>query len=104
MYRYLLLLLFALGLAAAAHAGEDPLQELKNRCEAAREAKLAPERQALIQACIEKQDKSAEQCQRFYADYGAGGKTAGGGTRVRLYNDLPECEALFQAEKERGNR
>ena len=104
MHRYLLLLIIVPGLAAAAHAGEDSLQELQDRCETAREARLAPERQALIQTCIQEQKKSPEKCERFYADYGAGGRAAGGGARVRLYNDLPECEALYKAEKASSGR
>jgi len=104
MNRYLLLLVVALGLTALARADQPSQQELEERCEAAREAKLAPEREALTQACIQEQKKSAEHCQRFYADYGAGGRTATGAGRVRLYNDLPECEALYQAEKEHSKR
>ena len=104
MYRYLVLLIVALGLTALAHADKSSLQELQAQCEAAREAKLAPERQALIQACIQKQEKTAEHCQRFYADYGAGGRNVNGAGRVRMYNDLPECEALYKAEKERSKR
>ncbi|WP_456405630.1 hypothetical protein [Thiolapillus sp.] len=99
MYPRFILIVFAAGLVGGSIAAEPSLQELKNRCEAAREARLAPEREALIQACIEEKKKSAEQCQRFYADYGAGGRTAAGAGRVRKYNNLPECEALYRAEK-----
>ncbi len=99
MYPRFILIAFAAGLVGGSIAAEPSLQELKDRCEAAREARLAPEREALIQACIEEKKKSAEQCQRFYADYGAGGRTAAGAGRVRKYNNLPECEALYRAEK-----
>lgn len=91
-------------LTVSACAASPSVKELEAQCEAAREAKLAPEREALIQACIQEKKKTAEQCERFYADYGAGGRTAAGAGRVRLYNDLPECKALYKAEKESSSR
>lgn len=53
---------------------------------------------------IRKKKKSVEHCQRFYTDYGAGGITVSGAGRARLYNDLPECEALYDAEKGSSKR
>ena len=94
--------LFLFTVTCAVNADESSLQALKDKCEAGREARLAPEREALIQSCITKAEKSAEECQHYYADYGAGGRTAAGAGRPRLYNDLPECEALYEAEKNSG--
>ena len=84
----------------AAYGEEKDIASLKAACEAAREQKLAPEREALIKECVEK-GKEEEYCLRYYADYGAGGRTAAGGHRAPLYFDLPECQALDKAE--RGN-
>ena len=83
---------------AAAQAGTS-LQQLKEECEAAREQRLAPERQALIDECIASKEKSPDACRRYYQDYGAGGRTAAGGHRQRLYHDIPECQELYQAEQ-----
>jgi len=91
-------------LTSSVYAASPSLKELGNQCEAAREAKLAPERDALIQACIQEKKKTPEKCERFYADYGAGGRTAAGAGRVRLYNNLPECEVFYKAEKESSSR
>lgn len=53
-----------------AQAGEQQ-QQLDATCEAAREAKLAPERERLIQECPGQFDKSLDECRHFYRDYGA---------------------------------
>lgn len=104
MYRYLMLFIVVFVLPFPALADNPSIQELQDQCETAREAKLAPERETLIQVCIQEKTKSAEYCQRFYADYGAGGITVSGAGRARLYNDLPECEALYDAEKGSSKR
>ncbi len=100
IYRYVTIVLLVSGFTGSVFAAKLDLQALKNKCEAAREARLAPEREAVIQACIKEKKKTAEECQRFYAGYGAGGRTAAGAGRVRKYNNLPECEALYKAERE----
>ena len=66
--------------------------ELDAQCQAARQAKLAPEREAAIDECVreaQKQDRDA--CERFYRDYGE--RT---GHRAALYYDLPACIAATQ--------
>lgn len=97
-YRYFTILILLSGFASNV-SGDTSLQLLKEKCESARESKLAPEREALIQACMAEKEKTVEQCRRYYADYGAAGRTAAGAVRVRKYNDLPECTALYEAEK-----
>jgi hypothetical protein len=67
-------------------------QQLDAECETARERKLEPAREMYVQECVQQKTKSTLQdCQRFYADYGA--KT---GDRAPLYYDLPECVAAFE--------
>jgi hypothetical protein len=72
--------------------------ELDRRCEAEREAKIAPLRKIEIDKCIDEQRKDPAYCNRFYADYGAGGRTSHGAYRVRMFNDLPVC---LEAERKR---
>jgi hypothetical protein len=71
---------------------------LDAECEAARERKLAPERKALVEECIEKgyrEDRAA--CERFYADHGNQA-----GNRAALYYDLPECVAAFEHSRSKN--
>ncbi len=86
----------ALSLAAVAGASEDTDGEEQARldaeCEAAREEKLAPERERLVEACIENEERpDRDSCERFYADYGNQA-----GNRAPLYLDLPACVKAFE--------
>jgi type IV secretory pathway VirB10-like protein len=81
---------------------EMSLEELDRRCEQAREQKIAPLRDAEIARCkAEERPNDPDWCERFYADFGAGGRTVSGGFRPRLFGDLPEC---VEAEQERRRR
>lgn len=95
--RAMLLLILAapLMLPFAAFASGDDRQstqaQLDAACEAARERKLAPEREKYIEECVRDQLKdSREACARFYSDYGS--RTP---DRYALYYDLPECERAW---------
>jgi hypothetical protein len=81
------------GLATGDDKGRAVRQaQLDAECEAARERKLAPERQKYIDECVRNNMKeNRETCERFYRDYGA--RT---GTRLPLYYDLPECVSAFE--------
>ena len=71
---------------------------LDKECEAARERKLAPEREKYTEECVrDKVKDSREECERFYSDYGAQS-----GNRAPLYYDVPECVSAF--EYRRGYR
>ena len=81
---------------------EMTLDELDERCETARELRIAPLREAEIERCrIEQRRGDPEWCERFYADFGGGGRTVSGGFRPRMFADLPEC---VQADEERRRR
>lgn len=68
---------------------------LDAECEAAREQKLAPEREKYVEECVRnKARNSREDCERFYSDYGARS-----GNRAPLYYDLPECVSAFEFRK-----
>ena len=86
----------AIGLAVGVTVAADVAgQEAK--CEAAREARLAPERARLIEQCVNQEKKERSFCDNYYRDYGYGGKR--GGARVeRKYDDLPECVAARKSK------
>lgn len=74
--------------------------QLDAACEAARERRLAPERERYIEECVvtgQRPDRSA--CERFYADYGAQS-----GHRAPLYYDLPECVKAFEYRRSHSSR
>lgn len=89
------LLLLGAPVALAAESFEEAQKRLDAECEAAREAKLAPERARYIEECVEKKQRpDRESCERFYADYGNQS-----GNRAPLYLDLPECVKAFEHQR-----
>lgn len=90
---------FCLALPAVAdEAFEDEQARLDAACEAAREEKLAPEREAHVEECVktgQRPDRAA--CERFYADWGNQA-----GNRAPLYMDLPECVKAFEHRRSQG--
>jgi len=97
-----------LGLALASGgvlASEPSLDQLRQRCDAAREVKLAPLREQAIQECVSRprSTRTRAQCEEFYRDFGQGGGTVGGGFRAPMFIDVPECQEYF-AEQDRQNR
>ena len=77
------------------------LTALDQRCEVAREKKIAPLREAEIQQCKQDRRNDPNYCETFNADYGDGGRTASGAMRPRMFDDLPEC---IDAMNERNRR
>lgn len=68
---------------------------LDSACEAARQKKLAPMRQQIVEECVaNKELPNREECERFYADYG---ERMGG--RAPLFYDLPECVTAFEFQQ-----
>ena len=101
----LIMLIFLLPVPGVASS----IQELQKQCEDAREALIAPLRQEAIDTCIADREAgrsgtrssrdAREHCERFYADFGQGGTTQSGGFRKRMFHDIPECQALYEAEQ-----
>ena len=93
----------AFSVASVAIAQEPSLQELQQRCEQAREKKIAPLRQAAIEECLTSNPRRRnvdEYCERFYSDFGQGGRTESGHFRQPMFHDLPECQEFHEAERQ----
>jgi hypothetical protein len=92
-------------LALPAIAQQLSLQELEQRCEAAREANIAPLREEAIEECVVHRTNNRrsgdvrEHCERFYRGFGAGGRTESGGFRQRMFHNIPECLEFYEAEQ-----
>ena len=78
------------------------LPALDQRCEDARERKIAPLRDAEIRECKQDRRNDPNWCETFYADYGDGGRTVSGAVRPRMFDDLPECVDALNERNRRG--
>ena len=97
------------GLVTPVISEANSLQALERQCETARERHIAPLRQDTINQCMadrtsgnrgSRNSRDARQyCERFYADFGQGGRTQAGGFRQRMFHDIPECLAFYDAER-----
>jgi len=76
-------------------------EELSAVCEQAREARIAPLRQAEIDRCISESRKDPDHCERYYSDYGSAFRGFHGKMVPRMFADLPECVAADQARRDR---
>jgi hypothetical protein len=72
---------------------------LEAKCEAEREAKIKPLRDAEIAKCKADQNNDPGYCERFWKDYGNAARGAGGVMVPRMFSDLPVCVAAFKARK-----
>ena len=75
--------------------------ELDARCDQAREAKIAPLREAEIEKCKQDRRNDPAWCERFNASFGDGGRTIHGTMRPRMFDDLPECVDALRARNQR---
>jgi hypothetical protein len=85
--------------AGSTNISSSDLEQLKRQCEEAREQQIAPLRKQAIDECIAKGVKSTSECENFYADYGNAGTTKSGGFRQRMFHNIPECQAYYDAEE-----
>lgn len=76
--------------------------ELDQRCEDAREEKIAPMREAEIESCKQERRSDPAFCESFNADFGDGGRTESGAMRPRMFDDLPECVEALHEQNTRG--
>ena len=78
------------------------LDELDRRCEAAREAMIAPLREAEIEKCVRTGTGDQAWCETFWADYGAPSRTASGVIIPGMFYDLTECTEAWEERNRRG--
>jgi hypothetical protein len=78
------------------------IAELDRRCDDAREAIIAPMRDAEIEKCKTDKRNDPDWCERFNADFGDGGRTVSGSIRPRMFDDLQECVDAQQELNRRG--
>jgi hypothetical protein len=79
------------------------LEELDQRCQAAREKKIAPLRSAEIAHCKASERNDPEFCERFWRDYGESTVTADGVFVPRMFWDLPACVTAFEERRRRAS-
>ena len=79
------------------------LAQFDSRCEEAREAKIAPLREAEIEHCKSQPRSDPAFCESHNADFGDGGRTESGTIRPRMFDDLPECVEALQERNRRRN-
>ena len=106
------ILMFSFVFPAIVHASS--IQQLQTQCEDAREALIAPLRKEAIDTCIADRTSgrsgtrssrdARDHCERFYADFGEGNATRAGGFQQRMFHDIPECQALYEAERAQRRR
>ena len=77
------------------------LRDLDDRCLQARTERLKVVQEQKIQTCIEVDKQDPDYCRRFFKDYGWGSVTASGTRNPRLFDEIPECIAAFNARKDR---
>lgn len=83
---------------------EMSLGELDQRCEAARQKKIAPLKQAEIEKCKSQPRNDPAWCERHNADFGEGGRNVNGTMRPRMFDNLPECVDALQERNRRTSR
>ncbi len=92
-----LLLPLSLMPAQASHLSEEEVNVLLQACEDAREEKLMPERDILVQQCLQAGEGDMAACEEKNADYGE--IKTGAIRKLGKYYDLPVCEDAYKARK-----
>ena len=79
------------------------IAETEAKCEAAREEKLKEAREKKIQECIDTNEKSPDECKKFYSDYGLGkSNKAGVKYGAGMFDNIPECLEAENARAMKG--
>ena len=85
------------GAAAGTHDTAERVAALDKKCEAARQARLAPIRARKIEQCIRGGERPGESCEIFYSTYGNNSNHANGSVVRGRFYDLPACVAAKKA-------
>ena len=96
-YIVVLLTIGSIFLSPTAIAELSEAAKLRLQCEKEREEQLAPLREKEIEACVAKQS-SREECEAKFSDFGSASRTVTGGSRLRMFDELPTCVAARDAE------
>lgn len=83
--------------AQASHLSGEEVSAMEQACQDAREKKLMPEREILIQQCIQSGEGDMAACAEKNADYGE--IKTGAIRTLGKYYDLPVCEQAYKARK-----
>lgn len=94
------LALLLCGLAPLTYSlDETETRAMEARCEAAREERLKPLREAKIAECKADKRTDPAYCERFWSDYGNAVRLPSGHVQPRMFDDLPECVAAQKARR-----
>ena len=88
-----------LAASSIAVADEAEVKALEQACEAAREVKLKPLREAEIARCKAEPRSDPAYCERYWSDYGNAIRLPNGTMQPRLFDDLPECVTAAEARR-----
>jgi len=94
--------IIALALSGVVMADEAAVRALEQKCEAAREVKLKPLREAEIARCKAEKRNDASECERYWSDYGDAIRLPNGAMQPRMFHNLPECLAADEARRKLG--
>ena len=97
------LILLSGSFAVMAAETETHAAALEAQCEAAREARLKPLRDAEIAKCKTQKAGDPAYCERFFRDFGNPIRQPNGTFKPRLFDDLPECVAALKAKNDLKN-
>lgn len=78
---------------------EAEVANMEASCEAAREERLKPLRDAEIAKCKADKRTDPAYCERFWSDYGNAVRLPNGRMQPRMFDDLPECVAAQEARR-----
>jgi len=86
-------------LSSFANADEAKVRALEQACEAAREEKLKPLREAEVAKCKTDSKNDPGYCERYWSDFGNAKRLPNGTMQPRMFGDLPECIAAEAARR-----
>jgi hypothetical protein len=86
------------GPAAASHLTEAQVIAMEEKCQAARQEKLMPEKLDVLDACLAEGKEDEATCEERAAAQGER-RIVGANVKIGEYYDLPECVEAYRARK-----
>lgn len=96
-------MLFSMPAAVFADPEAD-VATLEAKCEADREEKIKPLRDAEIANCKADSHNDPAYCERYWKGYGNAVRGVNGRMNPRMFDDLPSCVAAFEARNSLANK